>query len=62
MDQSNHEMVNMFTHQIGIVFNLLIQNTNHSYQQLAHQMGRIADLFGAPQALVQQVPNNQIPQ
>lgn len=38
MDESNHDMVNMLTQQIGTVFNPLIQNTNHSYQQLAHQM------------------------
>ncbi|KAK2422828.1 hypothetical protein QL285_033329 [Trifolium repens] len=57
MDESNHDMVNMLTQQIGIVFNPLIQNTNQSYQLLANQMGRIADFFGAPQ-----VPNQQVPQ
>jgi len=35
MDESNHEMVNMLTQQIGTVFNSLIQNTNQSYQMLA---------------------------
>ncbi|WJX30008.1 hypothetical protein P8452_18592 [Trifolium repens] len=55
MDESNHDMVNMLTQQIGTVFNPLIQNTNQSYQLLANQMGRIADFFGAPQ-----VPNQQI--
>lgn len=48
MDESNYDMVNMLTQQTGTMFNPLIQNTNHSYQQLAHQMGRISDLFGAP--------------
>ncbi|KAK2428816.1 hypothetical protein QL285_027304 [Trifolium repens] len=57
MDDSNHDMVNMLTQQIGTVFNPLIQNTNQSYQLLANQMGRIADFFGAPQ-----VPNQQVPQ
>ncbi|WJX24020.1 hypothetical protein P8452_13183 [Trifolium repens] len=57
MDESNHDMVNMLTQQIGTVFNPLIQNTNQSYQLLANQMGRIADFFGAPQA-----PNQQVPQ
>ncbi|WJX45972.1 hypothetical protein P8452_32814 [Trifolium repens] len=57
MDESNHDMVNMLTQQIGTVFNPLIQNTNQSYQLLANQMGRIADFFGAPQ-----VPNQQVPQ
>ncbi|PNX62461.1 hypothetical protein L195_g052995, partial [Trifolium pratense] len=48
MDESNHEMVNLLTHQIGTVFNPLIQNTNDSYQMLAFQMSRIADFFGTP--------------
>jgi hypothetical protein len=46
IDESNHEMVNLLTHQIGTVFNPLIQNTNDSYQMLAYQMGRIAEFFG----------------
>jgi hypothetical protein len=49
MDESNHEMVNLLTQQMSTVFNPLIQNTNDSYQMLAHQMGRIADFFGTPQ-------------
>ncbi|CAJ2679325.1 unnamed protein product [Trifolium pratense] len=48
MDESNHEMVNLLTQQIGTVFNPLIQNTNESYQMLAFQMSRIADFFGTP--------------
>ncbi|MCI42228.1 hypothetical protein A2U01_0063464 [Trifolium medium] len=48
MDESNHDMVNLLTHQIGIVFNHLIQSTNDSYQMLAYQMSRIADFFGTP--------------
>ncbi|KAK2422544.1 hypothetical protein QL285_033071 [Trifolium repens] len=59
MDESNDDMVNMLTQQIGTVFNPLIQNTNQSYQLLANQMGRIADFFGAPQAHNQQVPQIQ---
>lgn len=49
MEESSHDMVNMLTQQIGTMFNLLIQNTNHSYQMLANQMGRIADVFGTRQ-------------
>lgn len=49
MDESNHEMVNLLTQQIGIVFNPLIQNVNQSYQALAIQIGRIADFFAALQ-------------
>eukprot|EP00256_Glycine_max_P055100 XP_014622121.1 uncharacterized protein LOC102661556 [Glycine max] len=72
MDESNHDMVNMLTQQIGTVINPLIQNTNDSYQMLTNQISRIADFFGAPpiqqprirqiqiQAPVQeiQMPNN----
>jgi len=52
MEDTNDEMVNMLTQQIGTVFNPLIQQTHNSYQTLTDQMGRIADFFGAP-------PNNQ---
>lgn len=52
IDDHNHDMVKMFTQQIGIMFNPLIQNTNLSYQQWAHQMSRIVDFFGAPYALI----------
>lgn len=55
MDESNHEMVNALTQQIGTMFNPLIHNTNQNYQMLANQIGRIDDFFGAPQA-----PNQQI--
>src|ERR1044072_8177699 len=57
MDESNHEMVNTLTRQIGDVFNPLITNTNKSYQLLAQQMGRIAEFFGTPPP-----PNHTIPQ
>lgn len=30
MDESSHDMVNMLTQQIGIVFNHSIQNTNYT--------------------------------
>jgi len=49
MDESNHEMVNLLTQQIGIVFNPLIRDTNRSYQALTTQMGRIADFFAPSQ-------------
>jgi len=45
MDESNHEMVNLLTQQISMVFNPLIQTTNQDYQALATQIGRIADFF-----------------
>ena len=55
-------MVNMLTQQIDTMFNPLIQNTKHSYHQLAHRMSQIVDLFGAPQVPIQPVPNNPTPQ
>jgi len=45
--------------QIGIVFNPLIQSTNHSYQALATQMERIAYFFTPPQSAHQQIPRIQ---
>ncbi|XP_027343100.1 uncharacterized protein LOC113855668 [Abrus precatorius] len=57
MDESNHEMVNMLTHQMTAVFNLIMETTNTSYQILAEQMRRIADVFGAPQVLIRQGQN-----
>lgn len=56
MEETNHEMVNMLTQRIGTMFNPLIQNTNQSYELLANQMGRIDDLFGAPQAYARPTP------
>jgi hypothetical protein len=53
MDESNHDMVNALTQQIGTIFNPMLQTTNDSYMLLANQMGRMADFFGAPDA-----PNN----
>jgi len=43
MEDCNHEMVNMLTEQIGIVFNPLIRETHNSYLALSDQMGQIAD-------------------
>jgi len=47
MEETNHEMVNLVTQQIGAVINTLIQDTNKSYQALSVQMERMADFFGA---------------
>lgn len=49
MDKSNHEMVQMLAQTMGIIFNLLIQNTTHSNQKMATQITRIADFFGISQ-------------
>jgi len=45
VDESNHEMVNLLTQQISMMFNPLIQTTNQGYQALSTQMGRIANFF-----------------
>ena len=37
MNESNHEMLNLLTQQIGTVFNPLIRDTNRSYQALTTQ-------------------------
>ncbi|XP_058749336.1 uncharacterized protein LOC131622295 [Vicia villosa] len=48
IDESNHDMVNALTQQIGTIFTPMINNTNHSYEMLVGQMARIADFFGTP--------------
>jgi len=59
MDESNHEMVNLLTQQIGTVFNPLIRDTNRSYQALSTQMGRIAYFFAPPKSVYQPIPEVQ---
>ena len=59
MEDTNHKMVNMLTQQIGTMFNPLIKQTHNSYQTLTDQMGRIADLFGAPPTQNRPMPQNQ---
>jgi len=59
MHESNHEMVNLLTQQIGIVFNPLIQNTNQGYQALATKTRRIVDFFAPPQTVYQRIPQIQ---
>jgi len=50
MEESNHEMVNMVTQQIGTVINPLIRDTITSYEELSAQMERVANDFGTPPA------------
>jgi len=59
MEDCNHEMVNMLTQQIGIVFNPLIHETHNSYLTLSDQMGRIADYFSTSPTLSTPMPQNQ---
>lgn len=56
MDESNLEMVNTLTQQMGTIFNPLITNTNQTYELLANQIGRIADFFGTPQVQARSTP------
>lgn len=56
MDESNLEIVNTLTQQMGTIFNPLITNANKTYKLLANQMGRIADSFGTPQVLIRPTP------
>ena len=56
MEESNHEMVNMVTQQIGTVINPLIRDTNTSYERLSAQMERMANYFDAPPARNMPVP------
>jgi len=58
MEETNQEMVNMVTQQIGTVINPLIQDSNKSYQALSVQMERMADFFGAPAARNAPAPRN----
>jgi len=59
MDESNHEMLNLLTQQIGTVFNPLIRDTNRSYQALTTQMGKILDFFIPPQPSYQKITQVQ---
>ena len=60
MDESNHDNINTLTLQMGTIFNPLIQNINQSYHQLATQMTRIDDFFGAPPMQVRPVVQRQV--
>src|ERR1044072_3838852 len=59
VDDRNHDMDNMMTQLIDNVINPLIDHTNNSCQQLATQMGRIADFFGGPQPQIRPLPTIQ---
>ncbi|XP_027337099.1 uncharacterized protein LOC113850751 [Abrus precatorius] len=50
-------MVNMLTHQMTTVLNPIVETTNTSYQILAEQMRRIAEVFGAPRVPIRQGQN-----
>lgn len=48
MDGSNHGLTHVLTQQMASLFNLMMENTHTSYPELTRKIGRIADVFGAP--------------
>ena len=58
IEETNLEMVNLVTQQVGMVINPLIRDTNNSYQALSLQMERIGNFLGAPPARSIPVPQN----
>ncbi|KEH19579.1 hypothetical protein MTR_8g464250 [Medicago truncatula] len=58
MEETNHEMVNLVTQQVGTVINPLIRDTNNSYQAISLQMERISNFLGAPPVRITPVPQN----
>lgn len=45
MNESNLELVNTSTQQMGTIFSPLISNINQTYKLFANQMGRIIDFL-----------------
>ena len=63
MDDSNHELVNMLTNQMGNVFNPIVQESAETNRQSAEtnrqeiaQLTRLCNFLGAPPAPVRQAP------
>lgn len=63
MDDSNHELVNMLTNQMGNVFNPIVQELVETNRQSAEtnrqviaQLTRLCNFLGAPKVPVRQVP------
>ncbi|XP_050894294.1 uncharacterized protein LOC127101025 [Lathyrus oleraceus] len=48
MDDSNHELVNMLTNQMGTVFNPLIQESAETNRQMANQLTCLCNFLGPP--------------
>jgi hypothetical protein len=61
MDDSNHELVNMLTNQMGTVFNPLIQESAETNRQVANQLTRLCNFLGAPTRQMAQVVRQTIP-
>ncbi|XP_050896382.1 uncharacterized protein LOC127103145 [Lathyrus oleraceus] len=61
MDDSNHELVNMLTNQMGTVFNLVIQESVETNRQVANQLTRLCNFLGAPARQMAQVVRKTVP-
>ncbi|XP_050875138.1 uncharacterized protein LOC127078750 [Lathyrus oleraceus] len=60
MDDSNHELVNMLTNQMGTVFNNVIQESAKTNRQVANQLTRLCNFLGAPARQMAQVVRQNI--
>ena len=63
MDDSNHDLVNMLTNQMGHVINPIVQESAETNRQSAEtnrqviaQLSRLCNFLGAPQVPVRQAP------
>ncbi|XP_050919279.1 uncharacterized protein LOC127136800 [Lathyrus oleraceus] len=61
MDDSNHELVNMLTNQMGTVFNPVIQESAETNRQVANQLTHLCNFLGAPARQMAQVVRQTIP-
>ncbi|XP_050890253.1 uncharacterized protein LOC127095628 [Lathyrus oleraceus] len=60
MDDSNHELVNMLTNQMGTVFNPVIHESTETNRQVANQLTRLCNFLGAPARQMAQVVRQTI--
>ncbi|XP_050877600.1 uncharacterized protein LOC127081382 [Lathyrus oleraceus] len=61
MDDSNHELVNMLTNQMGTFFNPVIQEFAETNRQVVNQLTRLCNFMGAPPRQTAQVVRQTIP-
>lgn len=61
MDDSNHELVNMLTNQMGTVFNSVIQEFAETNRQVANQLTRLCNFLGAAARQMAQVVRKTVP-
>ncbi|XP_050896814.1 uncharacterized protein LOC127103605 [Lathyrus oleraceus] len=61
MDDSNHELVNMLTNQMGTIFNPVIQESAETNRQVANQLTCLCNFLGASARQMAQVVRQTIP-